>query len=87
MGGEGKKSRNTKAAGEREIPVEMKKTVLRKRNGSSSAESFRNGEISPEHYYRMVSEAAYFIACHRNFVGGNSEDDWFEAERKIRTLK
>jgi len=31
----------------------------------------------------MVSEAAYFIAENRGFAEGNSEQDWYDAEKRI----
>ena len=32
---------------------------------------------------QMVSEAAYFIAEHRGFEGGNMDEDWYLAEAEI----
>ena len=31
----------------------------------------------------MIAEAAYFIAENRGFSGGDTEQDWYEAENKI----
>jgi hypothetical protein len=31
----------------------------------------------------MIAEAAYMRAQKRSFVGGNPEDDWYEAEAEI----
>lgn len=31
----------------------------------------------------MIEEAAYFIAENRGFSGGNTEQDWYDAESKI----
>ena len=31
----------------------------------------------------MIAEAAYYLAEHRSFEGGDQEHDWFEAESKI----
>lgn len=33
----------------------------------------------------MIAEAAYFIAEHRGFVGGDEISDWLQAERKIQS--
>ena len=41
---------------------------------------------SPEERYRMVCEAAYFIAERRGFVGGDSAQDWVLAERQIDAM-
>lgn len=32
----------------------------------------------------MISEAAYFIAEKRRFVGAHSLDDWLTAEQQVR---
>ncbi len=32
----------------------------------------------------MVATAAYYRAESRGFEGGNSEDDWYEAEAELR---
>ncbi len=41
------------------------------------------GEISPEQRWRMVAEAAYYIAEKRGFVGGDPGADWFQAEQQV----
>lgn len=35
--------------------------------------------------FRMVSEAAYFIAERRGFTSGNCEEDWCQAERIVES--
>jgi hypothetical protein len=34
----------------------------------------------------MVSEAAYFLAAKRGFVGGDPIEDWLQAEAQIQAL-
>lgn len=44
--------------------------------------------VTPQQRYRMISEAAYFRAEKRGFVGGDTAQDWLEAEAEIdRILK
>jgi hypothetical protein len=37
-------------------------------------------------WHRMISEAAYFCAEKRGFVGGLALDDWLAAEEQVRSL-
>ncbi len=39
--------------------------------------------ISPEERQRMIAEAAYLLAERRGFQGGNSVEDWLQAEQEI----
>lgn len=41
-------------------------------------------QVSPEEYYRMIAESAYYIAERRGFHGGDPEQDWLQAEMEIR---
>lgn len=43
-------------------------------------------KTTPEERQNMIAEAAYFRAEHRNFEGGNLEQDWFESEAEINNL-
>jgi hypothetical protein len=38
---------------------------------------------TPEERQTMISEAAYFIAKHRNFARGHELEDWLCGERQI----
>lgn len=59
-----------------------KKTTTTK----SSAGSTKKVEVSPEQRYIMIAEAAYYRAEKRGFVGGNSAQDWVDAEAEINQL-
>ena len=59
-----------------------KKTTATK----SSVSSKKKMEVSPEQRYMMIAEAAYYRAEKRGFVGGNSAQDWVEAEAEINQL-
>jgi hypothetical protein len=39
--------------------------------------------VSPEERWRMVAEAAYYIAQRRGFVGGDALADWVAAEAEV----
>lgn len=40
---------------------------------------------SSSEYYRMISQAAYYLAEHRGFQSGHELEDWLAAEREIST--
>ena len=42
--------------------------------------------VTPEQRHQMIAEAAYRRAQKRSFVGGNPENDWYEAEAEIGQL-
>lgn len=39
--------------------------------------------VSHEERWRMVAEAAYYIAQRRGFVGGDTNADWLAAEAQV----
>lgn len=43
-------------------------------------------EIIPERRYRMIAEAAYYIAEKRDFTPGDHAKDWAEAEAQIDAM-
>lgn len=42
-----------------------------------------NSVPTAEERYRMIAEAAYYIAERRGFAPGNPEQDWYEAEAQV----
>ena len=46
----------------------------------------RNMGVTPEQRHQMIAEAAYRRAQQRSFVGGNPEDDWYEAEAEFSQI-
>ena len=64
------------------------KTVAAKPKITKSPTAKGNGKshITPEQRYRMICDAAYFLAERRGFVGGNSGDDWIAAEVEVDEL-
>ena len=40
-------------------------------------------KISPEQRWKLVAEAAYYLAEKRHFAAGHSEADWLTAERLV----
>jgi phasin family protein len=58
--------------------ISGKDPMIREVGGSSEKEA-----ISPLARWKMVSEAAYYRAQERGFVGGNPMSDWMEAEKEI----
>ncbi|MCM2327659.1 MAG: DUF2934 domain-containing protein [Lysobacter sp.] len=40
-------------------------------------------ELSAEERHEMIARAAFFIAEHRGFLGGNPLSDWLLAEREV----
>lgn len=45
-----------------------------------------NPAVSAEQRYRMIAEAAYYIAERRNFAPGDVAADWEQAEAQIAVL-
>ena len=39
--------------------------------------------VSPEQRWKMIADAAYFIAEKRGFTGGDPAGDWIQAEKQI----
>lgn len=39
--------------------------------------------VTAEHRHRLISEAAYYRAEQRGFLGGDPAEDWVEAEAEI----
>ncbi len=42
-----------------------------------------SAQVSQEQREHMIAEAAYYIAEHRHFQGGDTTRDWLQAEREI----
>jgi len=42
-----------------------------------------NPPVTAEERYRMITEAAYFRAEKRGFLGGDVAEDWLQAEAEI----
>lgn len=53
---------------------------------TASDKHIRHLDISPEQRHQMIAEAAYWRAQKRSFMGGNPENDWYEAETEIDQL-
>ncbi len=45
-----------------------------------------NAIISSEDRYRLIAEAAYYLAEQRGFDGGDTIQDWLQAEAKIDSI-
>ena len=43
----------------------------------------RNPPVTAEERYRMIAEAAYFLAEMRGFMGGDMGEDWRQAETQV----
>jgi len=62
------------------------KTTAAKKVTARAKKSDKNPTVSPEQRYQMISEAAYFRAEKRGFVGGDVARDWLEAEAEIDSI-
>jgi hypothetical protein len=40
-------------------------------------------QVTPEQRVHMIAEAAYYLAEHRHFAGGDPMQDWLQAETEI----
>ncbi|MBF0217943.1 MAG: DUF2934 domain-containing protein [Gammaproteobacteria bacterium] len=43
-------------------------------------------KLTPEERHHYIAEAAYHLACSREFNGGNQEEDWFTAAHIIDSI-
>lgn len=58
-----------------------KQPAAPKAKKSAQQNSYTSDEIR-----QMIAEAAYYHAEHRGFQGGNTEQDWLQAENEINAL-
>jgi hypothetical protein len=75
-----KKSTKKAAAGDAAKKAPAKKATTKK---TATAKSVESVVVSPEDYYKMVQEAAYFQAEADGFSKDPS-DYWLEAEKEIQ---
>lgn len=77
----------TKSPTKDNLDLEYAKTTAKKnRRGKTSPASKKSSShnaISPEERYRMIAEAAYYIAESHGFDSSRTMQDWLEAEQKI----
>ncbi|WP_455223342.1 DUF2934 domain-containing protein [Kaarinaea lacus] len=59
--------------------VKSRKPTLGKSGATKTAGKF----VTPEQRYKMIAEAAYFIAEKRGFYEGDTEINWLNAEAEI----
>jgi hypothetical protein len=63
-----------------------KAAVRRKPAAKKTAPAGMLLPVSHEERWRMVAEAAYYIAQRRGFVGGDANADWAQAEAEVDGL-
>jgi Protein of unknown function (DUF2934) len=67
--------------------VAPKKAAATRKRGTGPVHPTNGASaLTPEERWRMVSEAAYFLAAERGFVGGDPLEDWVKAEAQIQAL-
>lgn len=65
----------------------MAKTQTKHSSKNTTASAADHGnETTPERRYRMIAEAAYYIAEQRNFAPSDPSKDWAEAEAQINAM-
>lgn len=62
------------------------KMKTRLENSQHSDRSLGGRSVDAETRIRLIERAAYLRAEKRGFIGGNSEQDWIEAEQEIDHL-
>lgn len=55
-----------------------KKTPVRRTTKSSATQG-----VSDQERYKMIQDAAYYLAEKRGFAPGHAQEDWAEAERQV----
>ena len=63
-----------------------KKATTAKATTAKAPAAKRGDGITAEQRYRMIAEAAYYIAEKRSFAPGDPAKDWAEAEAQIRAM-
>ncbi|WMJ10127.1 DUF2934 domain-containing protein [Nitrosomonas sp. sh817] len=63
--------------------TKSKSTAAPEKTAQAVAEQPNRPLVSPEERYRMIAEAAYYRAEKRGFAGGDTAEDWREAEAEI----
>jgi hypothetical protein len=67
-------------------PVVAKKPAAKKAAPAKTAPAKKGNSITAEQRYRMIAEAAYYIAEKRGFAPGDPSRDWADAEAQIRAM-
>ena len=62
------------------------KPVAKKAAPAKAAPAKKGNGITAEQRYRMIAEAAYYIAEKRGFAPGDPSRDWADAEAQIRAM-
>lgn len=62
------------------------KPVAKKAAPAKVTSAKKGNGISAEQRYRMIAEAAYYIAEKRGFAPGDPSKDWADAEAQIRGM-
>lgn len=63
-----------------------KKPAAKKAAPAKTAPAKKGNSITAEQRYRMIAEAAYYIAEKRGFAPGDPSRDWADAEAQIRAM-
>lgn len=83
-----KKAASKPAAAKKKASVK-KKSVAQKSTAKKPAPrggSAAGRTITPEQRWHMISEAAYYRAEKRGFIGGDPAGDWIDAEAEIDAM-
>lgn len=73
-----KKAKTATESGGEATPKRTRKSTV-----AASTPADKTVTITPEQRYRMISDAAFFRAERRGFVGGDAAQDWHDAEAEI----
>lgn len=63
--------------------VAKRKVARKKATTATPEQSTQIPQITPEQRYRMIAEAAYYLAEKRNFEPGYEMEDWITAEKMV----
>lgn len=73
----------SKSEGKKAPSASAPKSAAAKKSQPGTSASAQKMPVTPEQRYQMITEAAYFRAEKRGFVGGDPALDWVEAEAEI----
>jgi outer membrane biosynthesis protein TonB len=66
-----------------EAEVSKPKAAKTAKAPSTKKSTTKKTSVTPEQRYRMIADAAYFLAERRGFAGGYEMQDWISAEFQI----
>ena len=75
-----------KAASSQKAAAKKATTTAQRGAKKPRSRAVKKSSITPEERWKMISEAAYYIAEKRGFQNSTPEEDWFQAEAQVDAI-